>query len=140
MSAQKAAEELLADDTCATALGMELLDVEPGWARMRLLVRPDMLNGHGQAHGGIVFALADTAFAVACNSGGERTVAAGAGIDFLRAVPPGALLVATAESRHQGGRTGVYDVTVTDGDGRVVALFRGRSHRVGGSVIEEESS
>ena len=93
-----------------------------------------MTNGHGSAHGGMVFALADTAFALACNSDDEVTVAASASIEFVGSVAPGAVLSAVAAARHQGGRTGVYDVEVRDADGRLVALFRGRSHRIGGSI------
>jgi len=82
----------------------------------------------------MVFALADTAFALACNSDDEVTVAAAATIDFLGAVGPGAVLTAVATARHQGGRTGVYDIEVTDDGGHLVAVFRGRSHRIGGSI------
>jgi acyl-CoA thioesterase len=129
--ARRSAEAVLAEDECSRGLGMELVDVGPGRATLRMRVRPDMANGHGIAHGGLLFTLADTSLAVASSSGGEATVAASATIDFLRPVSVGTVLVATAESRHQGGRTGVYDATVTDGDGRVVALFRGRAARIG---------
>ncbi|MGH9243657.1 MAG: hydroxyphenylacetyl-CoA thioesterase PaaI [Acidimicrobiales bacterium] len=127
---------MLERDTCAAALGIELVDVGSGRATMRMTVRPDMLNGHGQVHGGLIFTLADTAFAVACNSDDEVTVAAAASIEFLATVGVGAVLVAEAERRHEGRRTGVYDITVTEADGARVALFRGRSHRIGGSVTK----
>ena len=98
-----------------------------------MTIAPDMVNGHGTAHGGMLFALADTAFALACNSDDQVTVAASATIDFVGSVMVGTVLTATASARHQGGRTGVYDIEVADHRGRVVALFRGRSHRIGGS-------
>jgi acyl-CoA thioesterase len=94
-----------------------------------------MLNGLGSCHGGMMFALADSAFAFACNSHNEATVAAGCSIEFLQPVPPGAVLTAIAQERARVGRRGVYDVTLSDGAGRVVALFCGKSARVAGEVI-----
>jgi acyl-CoA thioesterase len=134
-----AGEVLFSRDTCAARLGIEL--VETGFRRaiLRMSVRPDMLNGHGSAHGGMVFALADTAFALACNSEDEVTVAASASIEFIGAVAAGTVLTATATGRHQGRRAGVYDIEITDDRGRVVALFRGRSHRIGGSFTGDRS-
>jgi acyl-CoA thioesterase len=128
-----AGEVLFSRDSCAARLGIELVETGPRRAVLRMTVRPDMLNGHGSAHGGMVFALADTAFALACNSDDEVTVAASASIEFVGAVAPGTVLTAIANGRHQGRRSGVYDIEITDGGGRVVALFRGRSHRIGGS-------
>jgi acyl-CoA thioesterase len=117
---------MMAADRASAALGIEVLEHGPGWARARMLVRPDMVNGHDLAHGGLVFALADTAFACACNSWGPITVAAGAEVVFLAPVRLGDDLEARAEVRARRGRTGVYDVTVRRGD-EVVAEFRGRS-------------
>jgi acyl-CoA thioesterase len=111
-------------------LGIELLDYGEGWARVQLTVRDDMVNGHGVCHGGVIFSLADTAFACACNSWGPVTVAAGADIVFVAPGRGGDLLTAEARMRARYGRNGVYDVTVTRGD-QLIAEFRGRSHELG---------
>jgi acyl-CoA thioesterase len=123
--------EMMADDRASASMGMTVDEAGAGRAVVRMRIGPDMVNGHAIAHGGLIFALADTAFACACNSFGPPTVAAGAEIVF---VSPGRLddeLVAEAELRTQFGRTGIYDVTVRRGD-EVVAEFRGRSHRLAG--------
>lgn len=117
-------------DRASQALGMRLIAVHPGEARIAMRVRADMANGHGLCHGGVLFALADSAFAFACNSYGVATVAAGATIDFLRPAKVGDELVAVAAERSRGRRTGLYDVSVNNQHGETVALFRGRSHRV----------
>ncbi|MGV9195535.1 hydroxyphenylacetyl-CoA thioesterase PaaI [Microbacterium sp. MC2] len=121
-------------DRASAALGMAVELDEPGRARVRMPVREDMLNGFDITHGGFVFALADTAFAIACNEDDRVTVAAGADITFLKATRSGQTLTATAERRTVSGRTGVYDVTVTDETGAVVAEFRGRSLRTDRSL------
>jgi acyl-CoA thioesterase len=120
-------ETMYARDTASQALGMALEEVRPGYARLRMTVRPDMLNGHGSCHGGLVFALADSAFAFACNSHDVVTVAAGCSIEFLTPAHEGDELVAVAEERFRQGRAGVYDVEVRRADGALVATFRGRS-------------
>jgi acyl-CoA thioesterase len=117
---------MLAADRASAALGIEVVEHAPGWARARMTVRPDMVNGHDIAHGGLVFALADTAFACACNGWGPATVAAGADITFLTPAHTGDLLEAKAKVRSRRGRSGIYDVTVRRGDD-VIAEFRGRS-------------
>lgn len=114
-------------DRASAALGMEVEVDEPGRAVVSMLIREDMLNGFDIAHGGLVFALADTAFAIACNEGEFVTVAAGADITFLKQVHAGRCLTASAVQRARSGRTGLCDVTVTDETGEVVAEFRGRS-------------
>jgi len=120
---------MLAADTASTALGMELLDVGAGRARVRMTVRPDMVQGHGICHGGLVVTLADTAFAVACNSRGEGpSVAASADVTWVGPAFAGDVLLADAAEHVRTGRSGVTDVTVRrEGDDAVVALFRGRS-------------
>ena len=120
---------MLAADTASTALGMELLDVGAGRARVRMTVRPDMLQGHGTCHGGLVVTLADTAFAAACNSRGEGpSVAASADVTWVRPAFAGDVLLADAREDVRTGRSGVTDVTVRrEADDEVVALFRGRS-------------
>ncbi|MDT4916405.1 MAG: acyl-CoA thioesterase [Pseudonocardiales bacterium] len=117
---------MLEADRASTALGIEVVERGPGWARARMLVRPDMVNGHDLAHGGLVFTLADTAFACACNGWGPATVAAGAEINFVRPAHAGDQLEAEARVRTRSGRNGIYDVTVRRGD-EVIAEFRGRS-------------
>jgi acyl-CoA thioesterase len=113
-------------DLASQALGIELVEAGDGAALVRMRVTDAMVNGHGMAHGGYVFLLADTAFACACNSHGPVTVAAGADIVFLRPVNAGDVLEAYGKERVVSGRSGIYDVTVTH-DGDVVAEFRGRS-------------
>jgi acyl-CoA thioesterase len=120
-------ETMYARDTASQALGMELEEVRPGYARLRMTVRPDMINGHGTCHGGMVFALADSAFAFACNSRDVVTVASGCSIEFLDPAREGDQLVAVAEERFREGRNGVYDVEVRRAGGGLVATFRGRS-------------
>lgn len=123
---------MAARDAAAHLLGITVVDVAPGRAVARMIVRPDMVNGHGTCHGGIIFTLADTAFAHASNSHGPPAVAAAASIDFLRPAPAGATLTATAVEQFHRGRTGLYDVVVTATDeGDVVARFHGRSHQRG---------
>ncbi len=121
-------------DRASAMLGMVVELDEPGRSRVRMLVREDMLNGFDMTHGGFVFALADTAFAIACNEDDRVTVAAGADVTFLKATGLGQTLTAAAERRVASGRTGVYDVTVTDEAGDVVAEFRGRSLRTDRSL------
>jgi acyl-CoA thioesterase len=120
---------MLAQDTASSMLGIELLDAGAGHAQARMTVRPDMLQGHGTCHGGLVTTLADTAFAAACNSRGDGpSVAASADVTWVRPAFAGDVLLADAREHVRTGRTGVTDVTVRrEGDGQVVALFRGRS-------------
>jgi acyl-CoA thioesterase len=120
---------MMASDVASKMLGIELADYGPGWARTRMTVRDDMVNGHGICHGGMIFSLADTAFACACNSWGPVTVAAGCDIVFVAPARGGDVLTAEARVRSRYGRSGIYDVTVVHGD-RLVAEFRGRSHEV----------
>ena len=114
-------------DQASRRLGIEIDELSPGRAVARMTISEAMINGHGIAHGGYVFLLADTAFALACNSFGERTVARACDIVFLRAAREGEVLRATAAQRTQAGRSGVYDVTVRRDNGEVVAEFRGQS-------------
>lgn len=132
--AQLAGKAMYDRDPASQALGMLLDEIRPGYARMSMRVRGDMLNGHATCHGGYIFMLADSAFAFACNSHNHNTVGAGCSIDYLAPGREGDLLVAEAVEQALQGKTGVYDVTVTNQDGRKVALFRGKSHRVGGMV------
>ena len=134
--AELAGKTMYERDPASQALGMTLDAIRPGYARMRMRVREDMLNGHGTCHGGFIFMLADSAFAFACNSHNFNTVGAGCTIDYLAPGRAGDVLVAEAVEQALAGKTGVYDVVVTDQDGRKVALFRGKSHRVAGHVVD----
>lgn len=119
-----------ADDAASAMLGMQAVEVAPGRARVSMLVRPDMVNGHDLCHGGVIASLADSAFALACNSHGPVTVAAGFSIDFLQPGRLGQVLHADAREVSRRGRSGIYDVTVRADDpeaGEVIAEFRGRS-------------
>lgn len=122
-------------DNATHALGMELVSVAPGLAVLRMKVRSDMVNGHHICHGGLIFTLADSAFAYACNSYNLNTVASGCSIDFLAPGREGDVLEASAVERSSAGRTGVYDVEVKVVGGSTVALFRGKSYRIKGEVI-----
>jgi len=129
--AREAAAAMERADAAGRGVGVRLLDVRPGWARVALTVEERHVNGHGICHGGYLFFLADAALAYACNSYGTSAVAAGADITFLRPVTLGAELVAEAVERARTGRSGLYDVTVRDGE-RAVAEFRGRTRQVPG--------
>lgn len=119
----------MASDAASRMLGIELVDYGPGWATTRMAIRDDMVNGHGICHGGMIFSLADTAFACACNSWGPVSVAAECDIIFVAPARGGDVLTAEASVRSRYGRNGIYDVTVRL-DGGVIAEFRGRSSEV----------
>jgi acyl-CoA thioesterase len=132
--AEASARAMYEQDRASQALGMRVLEVRPGYARLAMKVREDMLNGHQLCHGGLIFTLADSAFAFACNTYDFVTVASSGTIEFLLSGRLGDELTATAEERTRSKRTGVYDVSVRNQRGECVALFRGRSHQVGGSI------
>ncbi|MBB4693699.1 hydroxyphenylacetyl-CoA thioesterase PaaI [Paractinoplanes abujensis] len=129
--ARRFAEIMLSQDAASRGLGIELDDVGPGWAVLTMRVRDDMVNGYALLHGGLLASLADSAFAVACNTYGEVTVAAGFDITFLESGRAGDVLRAHAVERARRGRSGLYDVTVTREDGTTLAEFRGRSRALG---------
>lgn len=135
--AQRCMRAMLDADPASAWLGMRALWVAPGQAEVAMTVTPVMLNGHQIGHGGMVFALADTAFAVACNSYNRNTVATGCDIDFLAQVRAGDELRALARERYRRGRSGLYDVTVRRGDGVVVAEMRGRCREIPGVLVPE---
>jgi acyl-CoA thioesterase len=135
--ATRAAEALWAGDAASRALGMEVTDVAPGRATVRMTVREDMVNGHAIGHGGLTFTVADTAFAFACNSYNRSTVAARCEISFRAPTRIGDVLVATAVERSREGRDGVYDVEVRVGE-TVVAELVGHSREIRGVLFEEE--
>lgn len=114
---------------------MRIEEVKPGFARLRMTVRSDMVNGHGICHGGIVFALADSAFAVACNTYNAVTVAAAASIDFLASTRVNDELTAEARELWRSKRNGIYEISISNQRGEPIALFRGRSHCTGGAIV-----
>jgi acyl-CoA thioesterase len=127
---------MYAADLASRHLGITIHDVGPGQATAKMAVEDHMLNGHGICHGGYVFTLADTAFAFACNTYDDVTVAAGADISFLEPVTASASLTATARETHRRGRSGLYDVTVLTEAGAVIAEFRGRSRSLGRPLLD----
>ena len=142
--AERSAAAMWAGDAASQALGMVLDEVRPGYARMSMQVRDDMVNGHSICHGGLVFALADSAFAFACNSYNRAAVAQACDIVFVAPARLGDVLVAEAVERSRFGRNGIYDVTVTavagggsGGADGLVAEFRGRSRQIAGTLAEE---
>lgn len=134
----KVAQTMLDQDRASAWIGMELIDINEGTSRVALTVRDDHLNGHGICHGGVTFALADTAFALACNSRNQSTVAQQNVITYLQPGQLGDRLVAEAREIALQGRSGITDVTVTNQDGAVVAEFRGQSRAIRGNLFEEE--
>lgn len=133
--AEATAQAMYPRDNASQGLGMKILDIAPGRARMSMLVRSDMLNGHATCHGGFIFALADSCFAFACNSRNLNTVASGCSIEYVAPALRNDVLTAEAQERSLSGRTGVYDITVKNQDGKLIALFRGKSYRIKGEVI-----
>lgn len=133
--AEKAAEAMYAADSATQAMGITLDAIAPGYAKMSMTVREDMLNGHKTCHGGFFFALADSAFAFGCNAYNKVTVAQGCEIDYLKPGRLGDRLTAECQEQAMAGRSGVYYVTITNQDGDTLALFRGKSRRIKGEVV-----
>lgn len=133
--ADATAEAMYSRDRAAQALGIRIVRVQPGASLLAMTVRGDMVNGHHICHGGMIFSLADTAFAYACNSYNKNTVASACHIDFLAPAKEGDILEAEAIEQSAAGRTGVYDITVRTAGGKTIALFRGKSYRINGEVI-----
>ena len=135
--ARAAGASMHARDRASQELGIELLEVRPGYARMSMVVQDWMLQGHDVCHGGLMFALADTAMAFASNSYNEAHLALNANIDFLRPANLGETLIATATEGNRTRRTGMYDVSIVNDRGQAVCHFRGRTYGVGGPVIRD---
>jgi len=133
--ARRVADELLRREGTGPGWGVTIEDAREGYALVRMRLRDDMLNGHRIGHGGMIFALADTAFAYACNSRNENTVAQNASISFLAPAQPDDVLIAEAREISRSGRSGVYQVSVRTTDGRVIAEFTGLSRTIGGPAI-----
>ena len=134
--AERASQALYDGDRASQMLGMKIESCAPGRATVSMRVRSDMVNGHGICHGGLIFALADSAFAFACNSYGDNTVAAGAAIEFLMPAREDDALRAIATERWRAGRAGIYEIEVRNQRDETVALFRGRSHQIAGRMID----
>lgn len=135
--ARACAAAMWADDLASQRLGMVLEDVGPGRAVLSMTITADMVNGHGSAHGGFIFTLADSAFAFACNTVDQRSVGQQASITYLAPARAGDRLTATAVERARPGRSGLYDVTVTGPDGGLIAEFRGHSRTVKGRILAD---
>ena len=126
-------------DYAAQGLEISIDETRPGYARLSMTIRQDMLNGHGMCHGGFIFTLSDTAFAHACNSYNRVTVASGCSIEYVAPGFLGDRLTAVAQERQRKGRTGVYDITVYNQNNEELAFFRGKSYQIKGNLIPEEA-
>jgi acyl-CoA thioesterase len=135
--AERVAARMFDSDRASQSLGMRIESIAPGRAELAMSVRDDMVNGHAICHGGYIFLLADSTFAFACNSYNRNTVAQGCSIDFLAPAHLGDALRARGVERSRTGRTGVYDIEVLNQHGKTVALFRGKSYRIDGQIIDE---
>ncbi|MCZ6893321.1 MAG: hydroxyphenylacetyl-CoA thioesterase PaaI [Gammaproteobacteria bacterium] len=135
--AQAAGDSMYARDRASRELGITLDEIRPGYARMSMTVEAWMIQGHTMCHGGLLFALADTAMAFASNSHNQQHLALHANIDYLRPAKVGDTLTAEATEGNRTKRMGVYNVSIVNGDGKAVCHFRGRTYGVGGSVIRE---
>jgi acyl-CoA thioesterase len=136
--AERSVDALYGRDRASQSLGMRVTAVRPGFAQVTMPVRADMVNGHGLCHGGLIFALGDSAFAFACNTYNEATVGAAANIDFLAGAHAGDTLTAEARELWRTRRNGLYEIVIFNGHGERVALFRGRSYRIDGPVLPAE--
>lgn len=134
--AERVAKQLLASEGTGSAWQIEIEEARVGYARVRMTIRKEMTNGHGTVHGGMIFALADTAFAYACNSRNAATVAASASIIFLAPASVGEVLIAEAQEQALAGRSGSYTVAVRTAKGKPIAQFQGQSRTIGGAVVE----
>jgi acyl-CoA thioesterase len=135
--AEAVRDGMFANDHASRGLGMQIEAVGPGYARIVMAVRKDMLNGFAICHGGFITTLADSAFAFACNSYNALTVASGIVVDFLAPAHEGDRLLAEGREVSRSGSTGVYDITVTNQHGKTVAVMRGRSHTMKGRHVVE---
>ena len=138
--ARACADAMWASDNASRHLGMELAEVAPGHAVIAMTITDTMTNGHGMCHGGYIFTLADSAFAFACNTYNQNAVAQHCNVTFIRPAKLGDRLTAIAVERSRSGRSGIYDVTVTGGDGKVVAEFRGHSRTIDGILVQIRNS
>ena len=139
-TAELVRDGMFSRDRAAQSLAMRITHIAPGEATIEMAVRDDMLNGFDTCHGGFITTLGDTAFAYACNTRNELTVASGLSVDFVAPGRPGDVLVAEAKELSQAGRTGVYDVTIRNRQGQLIALFRGKSYSMKGKPTVPDAS
>jgi acyl-CoA thioesterase len=137
--ANACAQQMFANDSLSQSLKMEIKHVDAGQAVVMMTVNATMLNGHQTCHGGIIFSLADTAFAFACNSQNEAAVAASCTIDYLRPALVEDVLIATTTVQYQGRRTGIYQTLIVNQDNKLIAIFKGNSARLGNAVLNSSS-
>ena len=136
--ARRAADVMWAEDNASKWLGMRIEEVRPGYARLSMAVTANMVNGHQLCHGGLIFTLADSTFAFACNSHDQRAVAAGCAIEFLAPAFLGDVLTAEGVEQTLRGRSGIYDMKVSNQKGETIALFRGKSATIKGTLVPLE--
>ena len=139
-TAEQVRDGMFAADAASRALGMQVTEIAPGRATVTMTVREDMVNGHGLCHGGLISTLADSAFAFGCNSHNELTVGSGFSIDFMAPGRLGDVLTACCTELSKAGRTGVYDVRITNQNGNLIAVFRGRSYTLKGKPAVGEQA
>ena len=135
--AEKSSAALDSNDAASHTLGLVVTQIAPGFATVTMPITPDKLNGHGICHGGLIFALADTAFAHACNSYNQRVVAQSCSISFLAPGKTDTMLTATAREIHRARRSGIYDIEVSSEAGEIIAQFRGQSRTIKGQYFED---
>jgi acyl-CoA thioesterase len=128
---QQVVTHMMQNDLFSQWLGIELIEIKEGYSKIKMLVRPEMINGFGIVHGGIAFSLADSAFAFACNNRNNLSVALDTAINFLKPVHPGDLLTAEANELHNGKSTGLYHITIINQNKHIVAVFKGTCYRTG---------
>lgn len=133
---QQVVDKMMRDDLFSQWLGIEMIEVSQGYAKIKMTLRHEMINGLGTIHGGIAFSLADSAFAFACNNRNNFSVALDTSINFTKATRPGDVLVAEAKELHNGRSTGLYHITVTNQHGVAVAHFKGTCFRTGKKLVE----
>jgi acyl-CoA thioesterase len=133
--AQSVVKRMMREDLFSQWLGIEILEVREGYSRIRMTLRPEMVNGFGVVHGGIAFSLADSAFAFACNNRNNLSLAIDTTINFTKPTQPGDVLTAEAQELHNGRSTGLYLITVTNQDSEQVAVFKGTCFRTGKTLV-----
>ncbi|MBS1641996.1 MAG: hydroxyphenylacetyl-CoA thioesterase PaaI [Bacteroidetes bacterium] len=135
--AKQIVEQMLGNDKFSQWLGISILEIKEGYSKISMVVRNEMLNGHGIAHGGITFSLADSAFAFACNNRNILSVSLDTSINFIKPTNTGDILFAEAKEIHNGKNTGLYHITITNQHNHIVALFKGTCYRTGRRIVNE---